>query len=113
MAATGHEYHDDVIANFDIIDAVAQPGHDSGGFMSQNHRHRPRAVAVDRRKVGMTEAGSLYLDQDLAMTGARQHDVADLERPTDNIGTGGAAAGENRGPDRPIVIVLHHHNPTC
>ena len=77
MAATGHEHHDDVIADREIINLRPQCRNDTGGFVAQRHRHRAGAIAVDDGKIGMAETGGSDLDQDLARAGRIKLDLLD------------------------------------
>ena len=57
VAAGGHEDHHDMVAGLKVGDAVAERLDDAARLVAERHRHRPRAVAIDHREIGMAEAG--------------------------------------------------------
>ena len=47
VPSTGHENDDDMVSDLEIGYARAQFMDDAGGFVTECHRHRARAIAVD------------------------------------------------------------------
>ena len=69
VAAARHEHHHDVVADAEIVDAVAEPFDHAGGLVAEHHRRRSRTVAVDHREIGMAQPGGADLHQHLAAPG--------------------------------------------
>ena len=80
MAAARHEDQRDVVADREVGDAFAQLHHLAGRLVAERHRHRPRAVAVDHRQVGMAQARGADAHQHLAAAGRREFDLLDRQR---------------------------------
>jgi hypothetical protein len=72
MTTARHEYHHNVIPALQVADAFAYLLDDCGRFMAERHRHRPRPVAIDYRKVRVAQARSDDLDQHFLTAWGRQ-----------------------------------------
>ena len=77
MAATGHEHHDDVITLFEIGDTRAERLDDARRLVTERHRRRTRAIAVDDRKIGMAESRGGDPDQHLTASRSIELDRLD------------------------------------
>ena len=66
LAAARQERHDDALANRDSRRGRRASSIRAGRLVAQQHRDRPRPVAVDDRQVGMADARRLDPDQELA-----------------------------------------------
>ena len=65
--------------------------HDAaGGFVAQQHRHRPHPVAVDDAEVRVADAGGLKPDEDFRRAGAGELQLGDADRPGLREGAGAA-----------------------
>ncbi|MNR51595.1 hypothetical protein D3C85_1712880 [compost metagenome] len=74
MPTTGHEHHDHMIARLKVADSFAQRFDHASSLMAERHGHRPRAVAIDHRKVGMTKTCGTDTHQHFARPRRRQLD---------------------------------------
>jgi hypothetical protein len=99
MAAGGHEHHHDVVADREVVHVLTERLDHAGGLVSERHRHRPRPVAVDDGKIGVTQPGRADPHQHLAPTGRVQRQLRDRERLGLSVRRLRAHAVENRGSD--------------
>jgi len=68
-----------MITDDEVSDTAADLFDDTGTFVAENHRQRPRSIAINDREVGVTKACSLHFDEHFAGPGWRQIDIGDLE----------------------------------
>jgi hypothetical protein len=57
---------------------VAELFDDTGRFVTQRHRHRTRAIAVDDGQIRMTQPSRLDAHKDFAVTGRGQIELVNL-----------------------------------
>src|SRR5262245_26685734 len=65
-AAGWNEREHDMIPRLQVRHPVAALLNFAGRLMPQHHGHWPRSIGIDHRKIGMTQPGSLDLDQQLS-----------------------------------------------
>jgi hypothetical protein len=64
-----------MVADRQIVDPVAEGVDHAGGLMTQRHGKRANPVSVYHGQVGVTKAGGLDADADLAGTGVVQLEI--------------------------------------
>src|SRR5262245_10029490 len=85
MAATRHEHHHHVVADREIVDAGPEFFDHARRLMTEHHRRRSWAVAVDHRQIGVAQAGGADLHQHLAVARRIELDLLDRQWPGDRI----------------------------
>src|SRR5215472_4442527 len=80
MATGRHEDHHDMIAPGEIVDPGPDRLDHAGRLMSQRHRRRTGAIAVDDREIGVTQPCRADLDQDLTIAWRVELDLLDRQR---------------------------------
>ena len=95
VAAARHEHQHDVIADSEVLHAVAELFDNACGLMAECHRHRARPVAVDHRQVRMAQPRSLDTHQNFARTRRRKVEFFNLQRVRRRVGMRGAHRFEN------------------
>jgi hypothetical protein len=68
-----------MITNLKPVHVIAKFDDDTGGLVPDDNRHRFAAFAVDRHKVGMTQAHRLDLHQHLAPLRRIKLDLLDAQ----------------------------------
>jgi hypothetical protein len=71
VAAAWHEDHDDVIAELNAGDTLAERLDYSRCFMTEHHGDRPRPVSIDDGQVRVAETGGGDAHQHFASAGRR------------------------------------------
>ena len=79
-AAARHEGRDHVVADVQVVDAFAEFQHLGRRLVTECHRHRPHAVAIDDRQVRMAEPRRADPDQHFAWPGRGQLQFLDEQR---------------------------------
>ena len=97
VSARGHEHHDDVVADGEIVDAFAQRLDDARGLVAECHRKRPGPVAVDDAEVRMAQARGLDGHPHLTGAGGVQCHGLDREGTAVRVRAGGTRGAENGG----------------
>lgn len=63
VLASREEGHHHAVARVKVIDLGPGLEYASAGFVSQQHRHRSRSIAIDDREVGVADPSSLDFDE--------------------------------------------------
>lgn len=85
-----------MIANRKIGNAWTDLLDDTCTFVSEHHRHGTRSIAVDHRKIGVTQPCGTHPQQHFSWAGRREIDLSHLERCRLCVRRGGSNAGQDR-----------------
>ena len=83
VAARGRPREDDLVADADRVDGVADELDDTGTLVTEHHRRRALPLALHLVEVGPADAGSGDPDDDIVRAGLCQVELDDLERLAD------------------------------
>lgn len=85
----------DTVANFPLLLTFPNRNYSSNDLMARDARKRFAKLALLEEAIGVTNATSLHLDQDLAGLGRRNRDLFDLPRRAGFLDDDRAARGRN------------------
>jgi hypothetical protein len=84
-----------MITDDEVSDTAADLFDDTGTFVAENHRQRPRSIAINDREVGVAESSRFHLDEHFTRAGRCEIDIGDFEWSGFGIGRGCTRSNEN------------------
>jgi hypothetical protein len=99
MLAARHEHHDDVVADRQICDVLAERFDDARRFVPLSHGHWPGTIAIDHRQIGMAQPSRANADQHFVAARTVRVQGLDPQRLADSVWCFGAHSVQDRSSD--------------